>query len=234
MADIELRGITKRFRQREVLHDLVLDVAGGEAVALVGRNGAGKSTLLRILATTLVADEGTGRVAGFDLRRQSAAIRRVVGVSFADERSWYLRLSAMKNLDYFGALHGMSRVTVRFRAGRLLDTFGLTDAAQTPVADFSSGMRARLGLARALLADPAVLLLDEPTRSIDIVGAAVFRDALAELRRTGETTVVFSTHDLGEALQLADRVVLVRGGGLVEQPSSVDVAELSAALEGQA
>lgn len=231
MPEVACQDLVKRFRGRAVLQGVDLLVPPGSALALMGPNGAGKSTLLRILATTLVADAGWATVGGYDLSRETPKARALIGASFADDRSWYLRLSGLRNLEFFAALHGLSRSTARIRIDQLAEQVGLHGAVEAPVSDYSSGMRARLGLARALLSDPRILLLDEPTRSIDLVGAADFRRLLQDLQ-AGGMTVVLTTHDPVEAVEVADQAVVLKDGRVVERHGSGFSAEsLVQALE---
>lgn len=188
-----------------------LNVAPGQVCVLIGANGAGKSTLLRIMATTVEPDGGRVMVADIDARTDPLGVRRCIGLVLGDERSWYWRLSGRANLEFFGSLHGMGRVAVRDRANELLDRFGLAPAADRRVDGWSSGMRARLSLARALLSDPAVLLLDEPTRSVDPMAAHEFADLVRDLA-AGGTTVLMASHNLHEASVLGDDVIVMVDG----------------------
>lgn len=198
--------MSKRFGDQGALVDVDLDVAAGEIVALLGPNGAGKTTLLRILATTLRPDGGGASVGGHDVVGAPAAVRRVIGLSFGEDRGWYLRISARRNLEFYGALLGWPRARVRRRAVELLGEFGLADDADRPIQQYSSGMRSRLGLARALFSEPAVLLLDEATTRLDPLAAADFRVRLQELAEQG-TAILLTTHDLHEASEVPGRIV---------------------------
>jgi ABC-2 type transport system ATP-binding protein len=135
-----------------------------------------------------------------------AAVRRSIGLSFGEDRGWYLRISGRRNLEFYGALLGWSRGRVRQRAIQLLGEFGLADDADRPVQQYSSGMRSRLGLARALFSEPAVLLLDEPTTRLDPIAAADFRVRLQQLADRG-TAILLTTHDLHEAAEVPSRIV---------------------------
>jgi ABC-2 type transport system ATP-binding protein len=220
---VEVERVTKRFKDVHALDGVSFTAAGGRAIALLGRNGAGKSTLLRILGTTVLADEGTVRIAGFDVTRQPRDVRRHVGFVLPDERSWYWRISGRENLLFFAALHAMPPDEARAAAGRLLELVGLTEDADRPFSGYSSGMRLRLSAARALLGEPSVLLLDEPTRSLDQASRRHFHEVLADLRAQG-TTIVIATHDADEAAAVADRAVILREGRVVEELGEVDDA----------
>jgi len=229
---IRLRDIRKRFGSVQALDGVSLDVEPGEVVALLGPNGAGKSTLIRILATTVLPDSGSATVAGHDVVRDAMGARRFLGVMIGDERSHYWRISGLRNLAFFGALFGLPRSEAAVRSERLLDAVGLTDAADRPVLGYSSGMRARLSLARALLPDPPLLLLDEPTRNLDPLAAAGFRESVSELIAERQTGILFATHDLHEAVAISTRVLVLSEGRpvLEESASGLDAVRLESAF----
>ncbi len=228
---MSLTGVSKRFGATAALVDVTLAVNHGEIVALLGRNGAGKTTLLRIMAASLVPDVGSVTVAGIDVLAAPDAVRRRVGLLLAEERSHYWRLGGQANLEFFAALHGLRRRAARAHARRLLEEVGLGDASSQPVGQWSTGMRMRLALARALLGAPSVLLLDEPTRSLDPLAAEELRSALRTAARDRGLTVVIATHDLHEPAALGARCGILERGKLVAQhPSGAASAELEAAL----
>jgi ABC-type multidrug transport system ATPase subunit len=231
MGGIHVRGLRKRFAGVQALDGIDLDVEPGQVVALLGPNGAGKSTLIRILGTAVLPDEGQATIAGHDVVADSRAARRSCGLMLSDERSWYWRLSGRQNLQFFAALYGYRRDHARTRAAELLDQFGLTDAADRPFGSYSAGMRARLSLGRSLLPDPAVLLLDEPARNLDPVASARFREAVRRLAADRGVAVLFATHDLHEAADLASRVVALDGGRVsFTRQAGTPAAELEAAM----
>jgi ABC-2 type transport system ATP-binding protein len=227
MQAISVRGVTKRFGPVTALVDVAFEVGSGEIVALLGPNGAGKSTLLRILGTAILSDEGEAVVAGHDVVAEPDATRRSIGFLLADERSWYWRLTGRHNLEFFGALYGLRRPAAAERAAELLEEFGLADAADRRFDGYSSGMRLRLSLARALLSEPPVLLLDEPTRSIDAVGTRQFRELVKDVAARRGVAVLLATHDLHEAAQTATRsIVLSRGRVATITDGWTDTADL--------
>jgi ABC-2 type transport system ATP-binding protein len=232
MEGIRVREIRKRFRNVQALDGVSLDVERGQVVALLGPNGAGKSTLIRILGTTVLPDSGSATIAGHDVVRDQVAARRSLGLMIGDERSHYWRLSGRRNLAFFAALVGIPRREAAARVELLLDAVGLSDAADRPVLGYSSGMRARLSLARALLADPPVLLLDEPTRNLDPLAAARFRESSSRLARGRGTGILFATHDLHEAVAMSTRILVLSAGRIVlEQPArGLDAVRLESAF----
>ena len=191
-------------------------VAPGEVLALIGANGAGKSTLLRILATLFLPTRGRAEVAGFDVTREPARVRRQLGYHTGADGGFYGRLSARENLEFFAALNNLPRSEASRNIARVADLLGLGTVLDRQVRTLSTGTVHRLGLARALLHGPRVLLLDEPTRSLDPLAAAEFRRFLKEdLVRQHGTTLLFASHTLAEVEQLADRVALLEEGRLL-------------------
>jgi len=216
------------------LDGLSLEVREGETVALLGTNGAGKSTLLRILATLLVPTSGHARVAGHDTVQQSSEVRRRLGYHAGTDHGFYPRLTARQNLLFFGRLNQLSRSSASRRIATLADQFRLGEALDRQVRTLSSGTVQRLSLARALLHQPGVLLLDEPTRSLDAIAAAEFRRFLkAEVLRRGNTSLLFASHTLPEVELLADRVAVIDSGRLLacDTPSTLKLSTGAASLE---
>lgn len=188
----------------------------GQVSVLLGENGSGKTTLLKLIATMLLPDSGRVLVNGCDTRSDAAAIRRAVGFAVAHERSFYPRLTARENLEFFAALEEVPRPERRARVEQVLAAVELPEHADALVMKFSSGMYQRLGIARAMLKQPRVLLLDEPTRSLD-PGAT---EHLWEwLRRAvaGGTTAVLATHQFEEAVAVGHQALLLRHGRLCAQ-----------------
>lgn len=193
--------------------DVSLEVYAGEFVGLLGPNGAGKTTLLKVLATLIVPDRGSATVAGHDVVRDAASVRRVIAPVLANERSLYWRLSARENLELFAALLRLDPNETQTRVSDALDVVGLADTGRKMVGQFSAGMMQRLLVARALLGHPRVLLLDEPTRSLDPTAAHAFRSFLREeLGGRRRCAVLVATHRTEEAFELCDRVVVLNRG----------------------
>lgn len=190
------------------LQDIDFDVAKGEALGLMGPNGAGKSTLLRILAGLLVPSRGEARVAGIDTRDGGTALARKIGYVAADERGLRSSLTPREHLAWYAALYGFARQEALVRVDALLERVGLTAHARRPVRELSTGMRRRAALARALIADPEVLLLDEPTRGVDPAGADALHEHLHAALAEGRT-LILATHDRDEARALCRRVAVL-------------------------
>jgi ABC-2 type transport system ATP-binding protein len=207
---IEAHEITQRFGSKAALDGVSLEVESGAIHALLGPNGAGKTTLIRILSGLLIPDEGTVRVLG-KTAGGSRAFRRLIGLVPSGDRSFYLRISGVENLAFFGRLHGMRRRTAVARAHQVLEQVGLGDAGTKPVMFYSHGMQKRLSVARALLADPPILLVDEATHDLDPDGARRVRELVATCAERG-AAIVWATQRLEEIRGFADRVTLVADG----------------------
>lgn len=195
------------------LADVSFSVECGEAVALVGGNGAGKSTLLRVLATLLFPTSGRAEVSGADIVRNPAEVRSKIGYDAGIEEGFYGRLTGRENLRLFAALNNLSTSDASAKIRHLSDLLDLHEFLDRQTRTCSTGMLQRLGLARALLHSPAVLLLDEPTRSLDSLAASDFRRFLrGEILGRYGTTLLFASHTLSEVEELSDRVILLHEG----------------------
>lgn len=228
-AVVHVRSIMKSFPMRRsvmemarhpfarprasVLRGISLDVHRGELFGILGLNGAGKTTLLKILATLVVPDAGTVTIEGRDVADDAGAVRDHVAIVTADERSLHWRLSALENLRLFAGLHRLDGRDARARIDEALVAVGLADTGDKMAGAFSSGMRQRLLLARALLPRPRVLLLDEPTRSLDPLSAHDFRRMIRDLLIAQRgATVLLATHNAEEAFSYCDRVAVLHHG----------------------
>jgi ABC-2 type transport system ATP-binding protein len=215
---IEADGVRKHYRggtEDAGLNGFDLEVPAGTVTGLLGPNGAGKTTAVRILSTLLDLDAGTARVAGYDVRRQGAEVRRRIGLvgqyAAIDEI-----LTGRQNLVMFGRLNHLGHATASRRADELLERFSLTDAAGQAVSKYSGGMRRRLDLAASLIVAPTVLFVDEPTTGLDPAGRLEVWSAVRQLV-DGGTTVLLTTQYLEEADQLADRISMLRAGKVVAE-----------------
>jgi ABC-type multidrug transport system ATPase subunit len=216
------------------LRGISLEVKQGEAVALLGANGAGKTTLLRILATLLLPTRGTASLAGYDTARDPTAVRRHLGYHAGSDLGFYARLTGRQNLLFFGRLNHLSEEFSARRIAALSERFALQGALDRQVRALSSGTIQRLSLLRALLHQPKVLLLDEPTRSLDALGAADFRHFLkAEVIARQGTSLLFASHTMQEIELLADRVAILDDGKLLafDTPVALRARTSSASLE---
>lgn len=224
---ISTRGLVKRYPVRHgwrsvlrptaekvALDGIDLEVRRGEVFGLLGPNGAGKTTLIKILCTLLLPSEGQAFVNGQDVVADSVSVRRELGLVYGDERTFSWRLSVRENLRFYAGLYGLGRHIVDQRIPALLDLVDLKVDQDIPMHQFSSGMKQRAAIARGLINDPQVLLMDEPTRSLDPVAAADLRELIRTQVATGQRTVLLATHQIHEAESLCDRVAVLNRGKL--------------------
>jgi ABC-type multidrug transport system ATPase subunit len=208
---IEARNVSQRFRDKAALDDVSLAVAPGEIHALLGPNGAGKTTLLRIVAGLLVPTQGEVTAGGFKSGESPRELRSMIGLVPAGDRSFYLRISGLENLVFFGRLHGMRRRQATVRAREALAEVGLSEAATKRVGFYSHGMQKRLSVARALLNDAVVLLVDEATQGLDPEGARRVRELVGQAAGRG-AAVIWATQHLDEIRGFANRVTVLDHG----------------------
>ena len=215
---IVTENLTKRFGDFTAVHGLDLHVVEGEVLALLGPNGAGKTTTVRMLAGILKPTEGWARVAGYDVVQNAQEARHSVGL-LTEFQGLYLRMRSLEYLDFFGELQGMSAQQRGERSELLLRRFELWDDRNRRLGEYSKGMRQKLALIRAMMHDPKVLFLDEPTSAMDPHSAKLVRDSIVDLKRDGRTVVICS-HNLSEAELLADRIAIIRRGEIIALGSS--------------
>jgi len=217
-ALIRAENLTKQFERHTAVSNLNLEVRQGEVLAFLGPNGAGKTTTVRMLTSILKPTYGRATVAGHDVVTDARHVRALVG-HLTEFPGLYLRMQAREYLDFYGELYGMSRLTRQQRAEELMAQFGIADAAERRLSEFSKGMRQKVALIRSMLHSPRALFLDEPTSAMDPHSAKQVRDAVAQLRGMGHT-IFLCTHNLYEAETLADRLALIRKGNLIALGSS--------------
>jgi len=190
-----------------------LQVKSGEVLALLGPNGAGKTTTVRMLTSVLRPTRGKASVAGYDVVQHPSRVRASVGV-LTEQHGLYSRMPADEYLDFFGQVYKLDAATRKRRIVELLSEFGLASDSKRRISEFSKGMRQKLALARALLHDPPVLLLDEPTSAMDPESALLVRNAIRELR-SASRAIIICTHNLAEAEELADQIAIIRQGKII-------------------
>ncbi len=207
-------GLTKYFDDFLAVDGVNLDVQPGQVLVLLGPNGAGKTTTVRMLTSVLAPSKGMAKVAGYDVVSEADRVRAAVGV-LTEHHGLYVRMNTSEYLDFFGQLYGMAPKQVQARSEEMLDKFGLGAARKQRLGEFSKGMRQKLALVRAMLHDPPVLLLDEPTSAMDPESARTVRDAILRLR-SKDRTILLCTHNLAEAEELADQIAIIRKGKIID------------------
>ena len=222
---LEALGLRKSYGMRAAVADVALTVRSGEVLGLLGPNGAGKSTTIGILSGLTTADAGTVRVNGVTLAGDPDDFKRRIGL-VPQDLALFEDLTALANIELFGALYDMPKARLRERAVHVLDIVGLADRARDKPSTFSGGMKRRLNIACALVHDPDVLLLDEPTAGVDPQSRNAIFDNLEALKGQGKA-LVYTTHYMEEAERLADRIVIIDHGNVV---ASGTLTELYAAL----
>lgn len=202
-------------RTSTALAGVTLEIEEGDRIAVLGPNGAGKTTLLKLIGGLLLPTKGDIVVNGFSTLNHNSAARKSVGFVLNEERSFFWQLSGVQNLEFFGALDNFWGVDLRTRIGELISLVGLEDTADKPIAAYSSGMKQRLALARGLIVEPEVLILDEPTRALDPLACDEFLDLiLGRIHKNSRKTLLIATHRLEEAVKLCNKVLVIDRGRL--------------------
>ena len=228
---IEIRHLSKSFGETRAVVDVTFDVCKGEVFGFMGHNGAGKTTTLRMLLGLVRPTAGSARVLGYDIVRESLAIRRVTGFLPGDY-ALPKDMTARRFLRYIGAMFGRSGVILERRIDELLERFDLASVADARLGTFSSGMTQKFGLAQALLDEPRILLLDEPTSGLDPIGRHDTLELMRSLTRNSGVTVLFSTHILSDIERVCERIAvlhhgrLIASGGLAELKRQHGVAQM--------
>ncbi|MCB8949769.1 MAG: ABC transporter ATP-binding protein [Ardenticatenaceae bacterium] len=215
---IEANNLGKVFEEFTAVYNLSLNVPSGQLLALLGPNGAGKTTTVRMLGAILRPTSGSARINGYDVVREADMVRHDIGM-LTEQPGLYLRMSGLEYLLFYGRLYGLSDDAIKKRGLEMFDRFDMEGQADRRLGQYSKGMRQKVGLIRAMLHNPAVLLLDEPTSAMDPHSAKLVRDAIRELR-DDKRTIILCTHNLAEAEALADSIAIIKKGTIVEQGST--------------
>ncbi|GAB4368428.1 MAG: ABC transporter ATP-binding protein [Elainellaceae cyanobacterium] len=225
MNILEAEHLNKSYRDRKrsvvAVEDVSLSMAAGEVLAFLGPNGAGKTTTIKMIAGLILPDRGWVKIAGRDPYQDTRALRSI-GAVLEGNRNLYWRLTPAENLEYFGVLRGLTRRTARQRQQVLLERFGLTDRRQTVVQSLSRGMQQKLAIAVALIHDPQLLLLDEPTLGLDVEATESVKQLVREIAAEGRA-ILLTTHQLNIAEELSDRVAIINQGKILVQEPTIDL-----------
>lgn len=219
---IEVSGLTKRFYSPEpvaAVDGVSFNCEAGRVFGLLGPNGAGKTTTLRMLSTLLAPDEGTARLAGFDVRTEPEAVRRSLGY-LSTSTGLYGRLTAREMIEYFGRIQGVA--DPRARALELIARFGIGEFADQRCDRLSTGMKQKVSIARAIVHEPPILVFDEPTAGLDVIVAHALLSFIEEARDAGRC-VLFSTHIMSEAERLCDRIAVIHKGRILASGTLADL-----------
>ena len=212
------KGLFKREKKIvEALKGISFEVYRGEVFGLLGPNGAGKTTTVKILSTLLLPDSGEAKILGFDVVKEAAKVRKVIGVSLTVEKGFFWKLTGRENLTYFGMLYGIDGEPLKRRVEEVLDMVGLKNlgVADKLYEEYSLGMKARLSIARALITNPEVLILDEPTLGLDPPSARTLRELLVKIAHEERKTVLVTTHNMFEAEIVCDRIAIINEGRII-------------------
>lgn len=222
---IEVINISKTFKtggkEIKALNNVSFKLEKGKIGALVGHNGAGKTTLLKILSTLIIPDSGDAYINGYSVTKQEKEVRKNIGIMMVSERAFYYRLSGFDNLVFFGIIQGLSISEAKRVAKELLDLVGLSEWRDVQYMKYSTGMQRKLALARALILDPPVLLLDEPTLGMDVVSSRDFRSLIKKISK--EKTILLTSHNMKEVEDLADKIFVLKRGNLIAEGSKEDI-----------
>jgi len=202
-----------------------LEIPAGTVFGLLGPNGAGKTTLIKLLSTLVIPTSGSATVNGYDVRTQEREVRVSIGLGLGGERSFYWRLTGKQNLEFFGTMQGLTGKRLKKRVGEVLDRLELSDMQGVPFMEYSSGMKRKLDIARALLTDPPIFLFDELTSSIDPSAAVKIRELVQELKERGKT-ILLVTHNLAEAERLCDFISIMNHGKMIAVGDSASLRGL--------
>ncbi|MDN3016551.1 ABC transporter ATP-binding protein [Paenibacillus sp. BSR1-1] len=209
---IDIKNLTKQANNKKILRGVDLQVKKGETVAILGPNGAGKSTLLKVLATLIKPTSGIVRINGLDLKKNHIEIKKILGY-LPHSSLLYDHYSPLENLVFFGNVYGVR--DVEQRAMKLVKDVGLSFFLNEPVKNFSRGMIQRIAIARAIVHDPEVLLLDEPHTGLDQGAISILNNVILSMKEKGSTTLMV-THDFKQAAEICDRIIIVKNGKIVD------------------
>lgn len=212
---IEVKNLSKSFKNVEAVKDISFNVENGEIVGLLGENGAGKTTTLRMLATMLRPTSGTAFINGYSIIEAAQDVRREIGILFGGEVGLYDRLTARENIEYFAELNGMNPQDMEKSIENLVDKFQMNEYIDRRVGKFSTGMKQRVAIARSIVHEPGVMLFDEPTAGLDVSATKIIHDFILQCRKEGKA-IIFSSHSMQEVEKLSDRIIIIHKGSIID------------------
>ncbi|MHA2298597.1 MAG: ABC transporter ATP-binding protein [Candidatus Hodarchaeales archaeon] len=226
MLAIEVKKLSRIFLPEGIraVDNLNLKLQKGDIFAFLGPNGAGKTTSVRLLSTLLKPTDGTASIDGFSITDEPEEVRKRIGI-LTDQPNLYERLSARKNLIYFAKMYGVPRETARKRVNNLAIRFDLQSRLDSPTGTFSKGMKQKLGILRAIVHEPSVLFLDEPTAALDPIASQKVRETILDLTKESDVTIFMTTHNLSEADRMADSIGVINKGELLTIGSPRELKE---------
>lgn len=213
---IEVINLTKQFKEVKAVDNLSFNINEGEIVGLLGENGAGKTTTLRIISTMIKCTSGTVKVSGFDINKEPSKVRNEIGILFGGEVGLYDRLTARENIKYFAELNGMTKEAADKSIEDLSDRLEMKEYLDRRVGKFSRGMKQKVAIARSIVHEPKVVLLDEPTAGLDVTSSRLIHDFIKHCKKENKA-IVFSSHSMQEVEKLCDRIIIIHKGKTLEQ-----------------
>jgi sodium transport system ATP-binding protein len=219
---IEVRGLSKHFKEIKAVDEVNFTINPGEIVGLLGENGAGKTTTLRMIATMLKPTGGTAIVNGHDLMQEPEKVRSQIGILFGGEVGLYDRLTARENIKYFADLNGMTAEEAKKSIDKLSGLLGMEEFIDRRVGKFSRGMKQKVAIARSIVHNPSVMLFDEPTIGLDVTASKIVQDFILSCKGENKS-IIFSSHSMQEVEKLCDRIVIIHKGRIVEDGTIEDL-----------
>ena len=214
---IEVNGLYKKYSKKVLaLKNVSFNIKAGEIVGLLGENGAGKTTTLRILATILKPTQGTTLIDGYDVQKDGEKVRGSIGALFGGDVALYERLTARENIEFFGQLYDMKKEQLNNKIKHLSEYFQFEGYLDTKASALSRGMKQKIAIARAIVHDPKIMLLDEPTTGLDVIARRLLYDLILKWSKEGKT-ILFSSHSISEIERLCQRVIIINKGQLIEE-----------------
>ncbi|WP_129407796.1 ABC transporter ATP-binding protein [Marinitoga lauensis] len=221
---IEIKNLTKIYKNRiKALKNINLTINRGEKITIFGPNGAGKTTLIKTIGMFIIPDEGEIKIKGYDIKKEVKQIKKLISIATSNERSFYYRLSLEENLNFFGMLNNLTGKELKKKVEKGLKEMGLYENRKIKYMEASTGMKRRLNLARALIKEAEIYLLDEPTNGVDIETKIKIYEIMEELSKNGKT-IILASHDVSE-IEKTDRIVVLKKGEIITDRKTGELLE---------